>query len=99
MFDRAPETRPRGSLAAAVPCTVDGCGRSLYARGLCQLHYTRLRRRGSVGSVGGARAETAACCGFSGCARPHRAGGLCSLHYAQVAPEATAAAPEATGAC
>jgi hypothetical protein len=29
-------------------CGVDSCDRPLYARGLCQPHYKRLRRHGDV---------------------------------------------------
>lgn len=36
----------------ASPCTVEGCGKNVAARGFCQKHYARFLRR--AGDVGGA---------------------------------------------
>lgn len=33
------------------PCTVEGCEQSLYCRGLCTMHYLRLRQTGDVGGA------------------------------------------------
>lgn len=30
------------------PCSVDGCGRGVHARELCEMHYRRLTRTGSI---------------------------------------------------
>lgn len=35
----------------APPCSVDGCERPSRALGMCQMHYRRLRKDGSVGQV------------------------------------------------
>lgn len=32
-----------------VTCSIDGCARHLHARGLCEMHYRRLSRRGHAG--------------------------------------------------
>lgn len=32
-------------------CTVDGCERPLYAKGICEAHYARLRKTGSTGGA------------------------------------------------
>lgn len=34
------------------PCDLAGCDQPLYARGLCVMHYNRLRKRGEVGGPG-----------------------------------------------
>lgn len=34
------------------PCEVGGCGREVYARALCHMHYQRLMRRGDEGQAG-----------------------------------------------
>lgn len=33
------------------PCSIDGCGQPMYARQTCVMHYTRMRKRGDVGSA------------------------------------------------
>jgi hypothetical protein len=40
-----PKRRPDGP-----PCSVEECGRPVEAKGLCLLHYMRVRRTGEVGS-------------------------------------------------
>lgn len=37
--------------AGRPPCALDGCPRPKYCKGLCVMHYDRLRRRGDVGTV------------------------------------------------
>lgn len=53
-------------------CSVEGCGQTTIARGLCQYHYYRARLQGQVGNKR---------CDVSGCGRPHVAKGLCARHY------------------
>jgi hypothetical protein len=38
-------------------CSLDGCNQGRYARQLCVMHYTRLRRHGDVGEAGRIRNE------------------------------------------
>ncbi len=42
----------RGGRFGILPCSVDGCEQKYYAKGLCRLHYNRLRVDGSVGPAG-----------------------------------------------
>ena len=56
-------------------CTVDGCEAPHYGRGLCEKHYRRWRRTGSVHII--ARPD---CCTVEGCDRPVDANGLCHGH-------------------
>lgn len=65
-------------------CTVDGCDRPTRCKGLCNLHYLRLRTHGDVmadvppahqGSI-----KTADVCSIDGCDRPFKGQGLCNMH-------------------
>lgn len=38
-------------------CSIDGCDHKHYAHGYCEMHYARIRKRGSVGGVGPERRE------------------------------------------
>lgn len=66
-------------------CSVDGCGRSLrnITLQLCQQHYIRLRRTGSVGGDVRVRrtVQPGATCSIDACGEPHEARGLCKPHY------------------
>ena len=35
-------------MAASRLCNVDGCGKTVHCKGMCQMHYTRLRRTGTT---------------------------------------------------
>ena len=61
----------------SVPCSVDGCDRTRYARGFCELHYQRWYRKGDplIGPV------PAGACSIDGCERQSEALGYCPLHY------------------
>ncbi len=43
--------RPPNKHGNVVPCAVDGCRRSAECRGLCQMHYKRLRTTGDPEAV------------------------------------------------
>jgi hypothetical protein len=65
-------------------CSVAGCGRGHYAKGLCNGHYQRLKHAGSLNperplSRSGARTVTSVC-SVGTCPRAARAGGLCDAH-------------------
>lgn len=53
-------------------CSVDGCGRSRHAKGMCSLHYQRNRR---------SRENGAPKCSVDGCERGRGTRGLCPMHY------------------
>lgn len=57
-------------------CSVDGCGSSHKARGLCGLHYQRAKASGQFGSNP---------CSEPGCSEPRLARGQCKRHYDQMA--------------
>jgi HNH endonuclease len=66
-------------------CSVDGCERKSFCKGLCGLHYERVRTTGEVGSPAARRRGqpvTPRVCSVEGCARAHDAQGYCSSHYA-----------------
>lgn len=68
---------PRPRRAPGRPCTVSGCTRELYARALCELHYKRMRTRGSVDLL----ERPVRICAADDCTRDAKARGLCSMHY------------------
>lgn len=59
-------------------CSVEGCGRAHWAKGLCSTHYSRKRRTGSPTTP---RQRTRGVCSVDGCDRPRLAQELCSMHY------------------
>lgn len=62
-------------------CSVDGCEKSHEARGLCKMHYTRLKRYGDVGEATGRRYyNTATVCTLDGCDAPVARLDLCNKH-------------------
>lgn len=67
------------------PCSVDGCPNPRRARGLCNMHWTRLMRRGDTGQVQSFKQNLVGTpCSQDGCTRlvdGKTARGLCKLHY------------------
>jgi hypothetical protein len=63
-------------------CFFPGCGRPLYAKGLCQSHYCQQLRTGELRPLG-SRHRIRAECDFDGCDQLARARGLCPAHYRQ----------------
>ena len=63
-------------------CSVDGCDRLMYARGVCEAHYRRLRRTGTVGAgrAVGAVPEPKPCM-VAACKNTSTERGLCHGHY------------------
>lgn len=70
-------------------CSVNGCYSLVKTRNLCSMHYQRLNRVGSVGSVGPRRLVSDGHCSVSGCKRIHYAKGLCNTHYTRVRTNGT----------
>ncbi len=69
-----------------LPCSVDGCGRKVRAKGLCCAHWSRVKKIGTVGNdpiriwsglTAGKR------CSISGCDHPAHVRSYCKLHYAR----------------
>ena len=65
-------TRPR-------MCTIEGCERKHYARGMCTLHYQRARAAGPLEPL----PEKPKACVFPDCGLPVRSHGLCEAHRQQ----------------
>ena len=70
-------------------CSIEGCGRSVRARGWCNAHYIRYRRHGDP-LAGGAQLSPdprrgkfapSEFCTIKGCDAASRAWGLCNMHY------------------
>ncbi|MGH3770200.1 MAG: hypothetical protein ACRDRW_02175 [Pseudonocardiaceae bacterium] len=65
-------------------CTVDGCDRANYGRGLCRAHHQRWRRTGEPGPAEIlSPAPRDATCTVEGCDQPHEARGYCATHYSR----------------
>jgi len=73
----------RASVAARVflpsdtPCGVPGCANLNETKGLCGMHYQRLRFKGDVGGPDPRKAGT---CAIEGCGRNLAQKGLCAVH-------------------
>lgn len=62
-------------------CTIDGCSKPHEARGLCPMHYRRLRRYGDPFLTAPAKYPDR--CILPECDRPFYGKGLCEVHYAR----------------
>lgn len=62
-------------------CSVDGCDRVVYTRELCDPHYRRLRRTGTVNATVGIGARPTNTCSVADCERTATERGLCHGHY------------------
>lgn len=74
-------------------CTIEGCDRPIKATGLCDMHYTRKAKTGSVGGVAPKRATPHGLCSVDGCDKDAKVKGLCRLHYQQDYRKTHAAPP------
>jgi hypothetical protein len=57
-------------------CEVENCDKKYFAKGLCQLHYTRVRRNNCITTIKGTRK-----CTFEDCDEKHYAKGFCKKHW------------------
>lgn len=67
-------------------CSIEECERPHSARGLCEYHYTKARRDGSI-PIAKRKApmrNPPSCCTVSDCDRKHYAKGYCHKHYVRV---------------
>ena len=75
-----PVSVPAGSYVEAMrECTVEGCERLAYTRGLCQMHYRRVLGTGGAGPPGSLKQRRK--CSVIGCDRQVDARDLCHGHY------------------
>lgn len=58
-------------------CSVSGCDSPVRCKGLCGLHYDRVRRTGGTDL----QERVAKACRVDGCTNPHNARGYCRAHY------------------
>lgn len=80
--DRCANCARKTQKGCAIPkvCSVDGCGKDHYAKGLCQQHYARKRYAASGMSAKRPRRI----CSVDGCQAQHSAKGYCKQHYQQL---------------
>jgi hypothetical protein len=67
-------------------CQVDGCGRSLKARGYCNTHYAQFKRNGEITTpeINARMSIVPECCTMPDCKELVKAKGLCHMHYARL---------------
>lgn len=63
-------------------CTFEGCGRKLYAKGLCSTHYMQQLRGGALAPIA-VYVDNTGPCQFASCGRSAEARGMCKGHYQQ----------------
>lgn len=62
-------------------CSVEGCEKSVQARGWCSMHYARWRISGDPGPAATFRPRATGLCSVSSCDRPAKLRHLCEMHY------------------
>lgn len=78
------------------PCSMPDCDRPWFCRDLCEKHYRKGRREGTLGRKHGPT------CTVDGCELPHRRGGYCNMHsqrvrkYGEPGPAERLIAPDGT---
>lgn len=65
--------------ASSTQCSMPGCTQSHHAKGLCKSHYSRLRRRGSLGGSTSTKNKERLC-EIAGCINPAKVNRRCSEH-------------------
>lgn len=61
-------------------CQIEDCSRSVLARGLCSMHYSRWHRTGNPAAEVRPRLPNGQICTVPGCERPCEANGWCRMH-------------------
>jgi 5-methylcytosine-specific restriction endonuclease McrA len=69
-------------------CTIDGCDKKVHCKGLCPMHYQRLRKNGSLQKPPPRTKPSHPPCGVDGCEVPGNRKGMCVKHYARAWHEA-----------
>ena len=72
-------------------CTEDGCDKPVRARGLCETHYSQLKRSGTMEPLVAGERKTAERCSVTGCRALAISRGLCRPCYQRLYREARAA--------
>lgn len=63
-------------------CSIDGCDRVVYKKGLCRRHHYRLITHGDpMAGEAFRNTEHSLVCSIPGCGKPYVAKGLCGAHY------------------
>lgn len=62
-------------------CSINGCEKPHLARGMCSMHYTRVRNHGDPHKM--LRSPNVGLCEVDGCGQPMRKRQWCATHYAQ----------------
>lgn len=70
-------------VSAGPSCNEDGCDRAVSVRGLCESHYRRKRRLGTLPPRYVQRGRKPKICSLEFCDKPNRARGLCTGHITQ----------------
>lgn len=76
-------------------CSVEGCGKSVRSNGLCNTHYYRMWRSGSVEL----EPRTVNHCSVVGCDRKYSGAGYCTKHYSRVRRRGTTELPYVSPIC
>ena len=61
-------------------CSIEECGKPHTAKGYCQTHYVRLKRKGALGDTA-IQVKGRTRCEVDNCKNPHTAKGMCAFHY------------------
>lgn len=64
-------------------CSVDSCESAKYVKGMCNKHYRRTLRNGTV-ELSRKAPDTSTLCSVENCSRPYLASGYCNLHYIRI---------------
>lgn len=62
-------------------CSIEGCEKKHKAKGLCAMHYRRLKKNGTTDLP--EKTPFWRPCDIPGCEKPHYAKGYCVMHYAR----------------
>lgn len=90
------------------PCSIEGCGKKYYAKGLCKNHYEiayarkKLPTTPPMWELGGVRWKDRVInkpCQHEGCANPHWQHGYCRLHWSRIARIGTSELPKKPTKC
>lgn len=66
---------------ALKPCEIEECGRPQMARGLCSMHYSRIREGKEIGPANSTRTKISGNCIEDGCGGQVYCQRRCSIHY------------------
>lgn len=61
-------------------CSVEGCNRPAWAKGMCLMHYRRQRKHGDPGGAESLRPRGGKTCSVEGCDRRGTIHGMCTSH-------------------